>query len=275
MYRRLAQVGSLVVLEKRGDRQSAAVVPRSTGVTSGRAGMVPREPLVSCIMPTFNRRAWVERAVRYFLRQDYEARELIVVDDGSEPVGDLLPRDSAIRYVRLGQRASIGTKRNLGCEQARGEIIAHWDDDDWFAPWRLRYQVGQLLHGDADIVGLNSLLYWEPHAQRAWRYRYPTGARPWVHDPTFCYRRELWQRGPFPDTSHSIDTRYLWQGPSKRVAALDDPSFYVGILHAGNTSAKHTTNACWRPRPSTEVQALLGDDVSFDGSSAVSSNRTS
>jgi uncharacterized protein YbcV (DUF1398 family) len=272
-YRRLGQVGSLVVLEKRGDRQSAAVVPRPAGVTSGRARRVAREPLVSCIMPTFNRRAWVERAVRFFLRQDYEARELIVVDDGSESVGDLLPRDSEVRYVRLGQRASIGAKRNLGCEQARGEIVAHWDDDDWFAPWRLRYQVGQLLRGDADIVGLNSLLYWEPHAQRAWRYNYPTGWRPWVSDGTFCYRRELWQRCPFPDTSHSIDTQYLWHGPSKQVAALDDPSFYVGIIHPGNTSTKHTSNSCWRPCPSTEVEALLGDDVSCDGSRAISSNR--
>jgi hypothetical protein len=271
MYRRLAQIGSLVVLEKSRDQQGTAVALRATGVKSSRASTVPREPLVSCIMPTFNRRAWVEQAVRYFLRQDYEGRELIVVDDGSEPVGGLLPRDSRIRHLRLEHRASIGMKRNLGCEQARGEIIAHWDDDDWCAPWRLRYQVGQLLQRDADIVGLDSLLYWEPHAQRAWRYRYPVGGRPWVSDGTFCYRRELWQRYPFPDSSHGIDTGYLWRGPGKRVTALDDPSFYVGIIHAGNTSPKHTTNVCWRTIPNTEVEALLGDDAPFNGSPAVTS----
>ena len=263
-YRRLAQIGSLVVLEKSGNHQPVAVAPRATGVKSGRARVAPREPLASCIMPTFNRQLQVQRAVMYFLRQDYEARELIIIDDGTEPVGDLLPKDSAIRYLRLEGRASIGMKRNLGCEQARGNVIAHWDDDDWYAPWRLRYQVDQLLQGDADVVGLNSLLYWEPHAQRAWRYRYPAGARPWIHDPTFCYRRELWQGCPFPDTSQSVDTRYLWDGPSKQVVALDDPSFYVGIIHAGNTSAKHTTSSCWRPCPSSEVEALLGDDASFD-----------
>ena len=276
-YRRLAQIGSLVVLEKicerSDDQQSAAVTPRAVRVRSKRSAMVPREPLVSCIMPTFNRRTWVEQAVTYFLRQDYGARELIVVDDGSDPVGDLLPKDCEIRYVRLERRESIGTKRNLGCEQARGEIIAHWDDDDWFAPWRLRYQVGQLLQDGADVVGLNSLLYWEPHVQRAWRYCYPAGARPWIHDPTFCYRRELWRRCPFPDTSEGIDTRYLWDGPGKRITALDDPSFYVGIIHSGNTSSKRTTNAAWRRCPSAEIEALLGDDVSFDGSHAVSSGR--
>jgi predicted O-methyltransferase YrrM len=266
-YRRFAQIGSLVVFEKGRDLPSGSVAPRPTDVTLDRTRSAPREPLVSCIMPTFNRPAWVERAVMYFLRQDYQARELIVIDDGSEPVDDLLPSDCDVRLVRLEERASIGTKRNFGCEQARGEIIAHWDDDDWYAPWRLRYQVGELLRGDADVVGLSTLLYWEPHAHLGWRYHHPSVAQPWVHDPTFCYRRELWRRCPFPDTSHGIDTEYLWRGPSKRVAALDDLTFYVGIIHAGNTSAKGTANACWRPCPSVEVEAVLGDDASFDGSS--------
>lgn len=275
-YRRLAQMGSLIVLEKSGDQTcaatgtatAAATVGQVIGAQPSRAGTIRREPLVSCIMPTFNRRAWVARAVTFFLRQDYEARELIVVDDGSEPVGSLLPADSRVRYIRLEQRTSIGTKRNIGCERAGGEIIAHWDDDDWFAPWRLRYQVEQLLGSDADLVGLNSLLYWEPQARRAWRYRYPMRTQPWIHDPTFCYRRELWQRCPFPDTSHGIDTQYLWQQPRKRVTALGDPSFYVGIIHAGNTSTKQTSSDCWQPCPRTEIEALLGDDVFFDGTAA-------
>ena len=53
----------------------------------------------------------------------------------------------------------------------------------------------------------------------------------------------------------------------------DDPSFYVGIIHSGNTSPKRTTNAAWRRCPNAEIEALLGDDVSFDGSHAVSSSR--
>ena len=58
-------------------------------------------PLVSCVMPTFDRRSFVPQAVRYFLRQDYPAKELIIVDDGPEPVSDLLPPDPRIVYHRL------------------------------------------------------------------------------------------------------------------------------------------------------------------------------
>ncbi|HEX6463610.1 MAG TPA: glycosyltransferase, partial [Vicinamibacterales bacterium] len=88
------------------------------------------EPLVTCIMPTCDRRAFVPGAVACFLAQDYPNLELIVVDDGSDPVRDILPADHRINYVRPPRRLSVGAKRNLACSQARGEIIVHWDDDD-------------------------------------------------------------------------------------------------------------------------------------------------
>src|SRR5512137_1714402 len=83
--------------------------------------------IVSCIMPTCNRRKFVPRAIQYFLRQDYPFRELIVVDDGTDGVRDLIPGDGRIRYIRIGKKLTIGAKRNLACEQAVGEIILHWD----------------------------------------------------------------------------------------------------------------------------------------------------
>jgi glycosyltransferase involved in cell wall biosynthesis len=54
-------------------------------------------PVVSCIMPTFNRRRFISQAINYFLRQDYTSKELIVVDDGTEVVKDLIPLDDRIR----------------------------------------------------------------------------------------------------------------------------------------------------------------------------------
>lgn len=57
-------------------------------------------PLVSCIMPTYNRRAFVPQAIYYFLRQDYPNKELIIVDDSTDEVGDLIPGDERIRYIR-------------------------------------------------------------------------------------------------------------------------------------------------------------------------------
>src|SRR5258708_4948225 len=106
--------------------------------------------MLSCIMPTFNRPRFVAQAVRYFLAQDYPEKELVIVDDGTDSVADLVPKNAQIRYFRQETKQALGSKRNFACEQARGDIIAHWDDDDWSAPWRLRYQVEQLLVAQAD-----------------------------------------------------------------------------------------------------------------------------
>ena len=55
------------------------------------------QPLVSCIMPTYNRREFVPRAIRYFLRQDYANKELIIIDDGTDAIKDLVSDDERIR----------------------------------------------------------------------------------------------------------------------------------------------------------------------------------
>jgi glycosyltransferase involved in cell wall biosynthesis len=172
-------------------------------------------------MPTFGRQRFVPLAVEWFLRQDYEPRELIVVDDGHEPVGDLLPDDPRIRHLVLSTRHSIGAKRNLGAQEARGELIAHWDDDDWSAPRRLGYQVAALQTTGADVCGLSRLLYLELGGRRAWRYAW-NGNREWVSDGTFMYTKNFWQSNPLPDTSMGLDCRLLWSSRQKRIAPLED-----------------------------------------------------
>src|SRR5690349_3155219 len=112
-------------------------------------------PLVSCIMPTANRRRFVPGAIAQFLAQDYEAAELVIIDDGTDPVADLIPSHPALRYLRTRRHRTLGTKRNAACEAARGDVILHWDDDDWYAPHRIRTQVEALFASDADLCGID------------------------------------------------------------------------------------------------------------------------
>src|SRR5205085_2167040 len=106
------------------------------------------------------RRRFVSQSIRYFLRQDYPRKELIILDDGEDGVSDVVPTDERIRYVRLDRRLPIGAKRNLGCEMSAAELIAHWDDDDWIGPHRLSRQVGELLRTGADLCGLHTVLHY-------------------------------------------------------------------------------------------------------------------
>ena len=104
-------------------------------------------PLVSVIMPTFDRPDFLPRAVKSVLAQTYPNVELIVVNDAGCPVDELLrPLDpeGRITYVRLGRNRNRSAARNAGLALARGKYVAYLDDDDWYLPSHLERLVGLL-----------------------------------------------------------------------------------------------------------------------------------
>ncbi len=268
-YRRVHGAGSLIVLRKEvgvPPEEPAPVPgggltePPAPGPLLGSTGVSAQaQPLVSCIMPTANRRRFIPLAIRCFLQQDYPSRELVIVDDGSEPIADLLPEDPRIRYLRVDGRRSIGAKRNLACQEARGEFILHWDDDDWSAPWRLGYQLSALLRERTALSGLTRVLYHQPSSGRSWQYIYPHGQRPWLAGNTLCYSRAFWSKHPFPDLNVGEDARFLWSDPARRLVPLEDNSFFVAMIHTHNADPKRVQHRFWHPHPTEAIQALMGD----------------
>lgn len=239
------------------------MVGANTQVAANSESAASKQQLVSCIMPTRDRRHFVRQAIRCFSRQDYSFRELIIVDDGEDAIGDLVPEDNRIRYVRLNQPLSLGGKRNLACQLSQGCFIAHWDDDDWMAPHRLRVQVAQLSATGAMICGVRDLLHFSPTAGQAWLYRYPPSERSWAAGCTLLYRRSAWESHPFPEVNVGEDSAFIWQFPSNQVHTISDQSLYVAIIHSGNTSAKSLNGPCWEKRPLDEVSRLLWPDRVF------------
>jgi O-antigen biosynthesis protein len=220
-------------------------------------------PLVSCIMPTADRGSFVTRAVTYFLRQDYPSAELIVLDDGNDPVGHLMPTDPRIRYERLSQRMILGAKRNAACEMARGDLILHWDDDDWMAPDRISRQASVFTNAAAEVSGLSELFFYAPFTRAAWRYRYRPMGRAWVSGNTMCYRRKIWKKSPFAAVAEGEDTRFVWALQPRQVCALSDPSFFIGMVHPSNTAPKRRRDPAWAMIDAAQVRGMMGLDVMF------------
>lgn len=220
-------------------------------------------PLISCIMPTRNRRRFVAQAVRYFLRQDYPARELVIVDDGEDAVEDLIAADERIRYLRLDRRVSLGEKRNLACRESSGSLIAHWDDDDWSAPNRLSRQVACLKKPDVEFCSLQDHLFYHLAAGQVWAYARTGESNKRLSSGTFCYRREAWSRQPYEakDAGHA---RAFVQGiaPAQR-HVLTDRSLYVAVLHDGNTEAKNLADPQWQRLPIDTLQPMFAADRGF------------
>lgn len=103
---------------------------------------------VSIIVPTRDRPALLARAVRSILAQDHADIEVVLVDDGSPEPARILARQlraehpQRIRLVELGaaggQGSGPGQARNVGLEQAGGQLLGFCDDDDeWTDPHHL------------------------------------------------------------------------------------------------------------------------------------------
>jgi glycosyltransferase involved in cell wall biosynthesis len=219
-----------------------------------------RLPLVSCIMPTFDRRTFIPRAITYFQRQDYPNKQLVVIDDGTDEIADLIPADERIQYIRLPQRLSVGAKRNLACEQSDAPVIAHWDDDDWHAPHRLKHQVDHLIASKAAICGLNNLLFFDTRDGRAWQYNYPEGQRAWLSGSSLIYTRAFWATHRFPEINVGEDGCFVWSAAPKQLTAMADSTFHVGIIHGTNVSPKHTGGRWWQPHPVDDIRRIVGND---------------
>lgn len=213
-------------------------------------------PLVSCIMPTHNRPEFMLQAVYGFLTQTYANKELVILDDGTEPIAHLVPRHQALRYVRQETRTVIGAKRNTACRLSRGQIIIHWDDDDWYAPDWIRTQVNCLQQTGAAVCGLNRILFYAPHLPQAWRYEYPGNARPWVAGATMAYRKEFWESHPFEEMQVGEDNRFVW-GTEAKVVAHDYLYGFVSFIHAKNTSPKNVELAYWKKFPVDQIRQIL------------------
>lgn len=216
--------------------------------------------LVTCIMPTSGRRRFIPQALEMFLAQDFVDKELLVLDDGADSVEDLIPDHQQIRYL-LCERRTLGEKRNLACESAHGEIILHWDDDDWYAPWRLRYQVEALERENLDVCGVDRAFFVKPETLEAWEYVFPQRAgRRWVCGATLCYRKSFWSENRFPAMNKGEDTRFIFQSRTAKVGALGDNRFFVGRIHPYNTCPKATQDRRWERRPVELVRSFVGRD---------------
>jgi len=107
-----------------------------------------KQPLVSVIIPTFNRAELVRRAVLSVLGQSYVNLEIVVVDDAStDSTGDVIQQidDSRVRYLRLEKNCGPAGARNAGVNLASGDFVTFLDSDDSWSEQKTAIQLAALL----------------------------------------------------------------------------------------------------------------------------------
>jgi O-antigen biosynthesis protein len=191
-------------------------------------------PLVTCLCLTRDRRSWLPQAIACFRAQTYEPRELLIVAEGQD-VSDIVPDEPGITLVPLASHLIVGAKRNVGCDFACGELIAHWDDDDYSASGRLEDQVRRLLESGRAVTGYASMRFTDGTAW--WIY---TGPPDFVLGSSLLYRKDWWREHPFPECQIGEDSAFVAVAAA---AGQLDVAAYAGDLmaatiHPGNTSLR-------------------------------------
>lgn len=99
-----------------------------------------KKPLISVIIPTYNRAYILSKAIESVLNQTFKDFELIVVDDGSTDETPYLVSKYPLIYVRKPHKG-VSHTRNTGVLKAKGEFIAFLDSDDAFVKDKLEKQI--------------------------------------------------------------------------------------------------------------------------------------
>ncbi|MFP4228402.1 MAG: glycosyltransferase family A protein [Salinivenus sp.] len=195
------------------------------------------EPTVSCLLVTADRPRLIQRALRSYQRQTYDALELVVLDNGEEPVKDIveafdLPGTVRYRYRERTPDLWIGGLRNEALDMATGEfVVPQWDDDDWSHPERIERQAAVLQQGH-DVCTLKGTLM---HVDHPTYFDHPfIGILPDGVPPTMMHRRDAAIR--YPNIRRTSDTDYLNDWREKRHAILprEDAYLYLRYSHEGN-----------------------------------------
>ena len=191
-------------------------------------------------MPTFDRSALLPEAIESVRRQDYDAWELIIVDDGSsDDTQAVLARfagDSRIRCFRQENRGQASA-RNLGIQQSQGAWVAFIDSDDRWLPHKLRKQMEYLagnpdidiLYGEVERIGLRGHLLprrgaIQRHSGTVWRHLLYNN---FIGMSTAVVRADRLRKvGGFDETMRVVEDYDLWL----RLSATSRFGFLPGVV---------------------------------------------
>lgn len=201
-----------------------------------------KQPLVSIIIPTYNRVDKVGNAIRSAQQQVYKNIQLIVVDDGSTDGTRELLRDwPGIEYV-YQKNAGQADARNTGYAIAKGEFIASLDSDDHWEPSFLHKCVDAMMTHDLDFVFANwnqeqhngelenyllQNLYISPFIKRFLTAETETS---WVILPERELRQLYLSVNPSPSSSAVMRKSAMVGGWNKKLRIGDDWGLFLDMI---------------------------------------------
>jgi len=208
-------------------------------------------PLVSVIIPTYNRAALVAEALASVQAQTFRDYEVVVVDDGgTDGTWEVLSGCREIRVLRHPHRRGVSAARNTGINAARGQWLAFLDSDDLWLPDKLARQMAYLTTRPHLCLGQTD----ETWVRRGARVNKPLSHRKvagWIFLPSLSrcmvspsaamvHRRLFQDHGAFDETLPAAEDYDLWLRLTWRyeVGLVDEPLVIKRGGHPDQLSAQ-------------------------------------
>lgn len=157
-----------------------------------------------------------------------------------QAVTHLIPE--GVRHLHLRGIPTTGRARNVGVEASLGEVIAHFDDDDFSHPGRLEDQLRRLIASGKPVTGYRSMRFTD--GTRWWRY---DGSADYALGTSLVYRRDFWQRSRFPDLKVGEDNQFVSRARAcGGIATADAGEMMWATIHDQNTSPRSVKGKQWK-----------------------------
>lgn len=203
---------------------------------------ITKLPRVSICTPTFNRRPFFKGTIECVISQDYpkELIEWIIVDDGFDPIEDLVKDIPIVKYVKLNEKLPLGKKRNYMHELCTfkndDDIIVYMDDDDFYPPARVSHAVERLTGSKALCAGSSELHIWFNTLNKMYRFG-PYGPN---HSTagTFAFKRILLKDTHYEDDAVLAEEKYFLKNYTVPFVQLDPLKTILVFSHEQNTFDK-------------------------------------
>lgn len=162
-------------------------VPKARSVTRKK-----NIPIVSVIVPTYNRTDMLAETLKSILNQTYQDFEIIVVNDAGVDVSHVIEnynQSGKIVYIQHEKNKGLAAARNSGIKAARGKYIAYLDDDDIFYPDHLETLINFFETNDYKVAYTDAYRAYQDMRDG----RYVTIKREIANTSDFDYNRILFE----------------------------------------------------------------------------------
>ena len=196
-------------------------------------------PMVSLCTPTFNRRPFIPMMLKCFENQTYpkDRVEWIIIDDGTDKIGDLVGHVPQIQYFSYEEKMTLGKKRNLAHEKCKGDIIVYIDDDDYYPPERISHAVETLHKNPEALCAGSSIMHiYFKHVGKMFRFG-PYGPNH-ATAATFAFRRELLLQTRYDETACLAEEKHFLKDYTVPFVQLDTMKTILVFSHVHNSFDK-------------------------------------